>query len=72
MAARLGDWLGEATAGGRDLVVVSHGVAGRILRGLYAGLSREEALALDVPQDAVFRLEGGRVERIDADRTRPS
>lgn len=65
MAARLGDWLAEATAAETPLVAVSHGVAGRIIRGLYAGLDRDEALKLDVPQDAVFRLAEGRIERID-------
>ena len=65
LAARLGDWLGEATAAASPLVIVSHGMAGRVLRGLYAGLDRDEALKLDVPQDAVFRLAEGRIERID-------
>lgn len=62
MAARLGEWLAEAKG---PLVAVSHGVAGRVIRGLYAGLDRDEALKLDVPQDAVFRLAEGRIERID-------
>lgn len=65
MAARLGDWLAEATASEGPLVAVSHGMAGRVLRGLYADLNRDEALKLDVPQDAVFRLAEGRIERID-------
>ncbi len=65
MAARLGEWLGEATASEQPLVAVSHGVAGRVLRGLYARLDRDEALKLDVPQDAVFRLVEDRIERIN-------
>ncbi|MDP1631398.1 MAG: histidine phosphatase family protein [Caulobacter sp.] len=65
MAARLGAWLAEATATDMPLVAVSHGVAGRVIRGLYAGLAKDEALKLDVPQDAVFRLSEGRIERID-------
>ncbi|CAN1487520.1 phoE Broad specificity phosphatase PhoE and related phosphatases [Caulobacteraceae bacterium] len=65
MAERLGSWLGEATASDKPLVAVSHGVAGRVIRGLYASLDRDEALKLDVPQDAVFRLADGAVERID-------
>lgn len=65
MAARLGEWLTEATAAETPLVAVSHGVAGRVIRGLYAGLDRDEAPKLDVPQDAVFRLAEGRIERID-------
>lgn len=65
MAARAGEWLAEAAASTTPLVAVSHGVTGRMLRGLYAGLDRETALKQDVPQDAVFRLAGGTVERID-------
>jgi hypothetical protein len=37
--------------------------ARRILRGLYAGMSNAEILALDEPQDVLFRLEGGQVHR---------
>ena len=65
LAARLGDWLAEATASTTPLVAVSHGMAGRVLCGLYAGLERDEALKQDVPQDAIFRLAEGRVVRID-------
>lgn len=65
MAARLGAWLAEATSSDTSLVAVSHGMAGRIVRGLYAGLDRDEAQKLDVPQDAVFRLADSRIERID-------
>jgi probable phosphoglycerate mutase len=66
MMARLGAWLAEQAAEPeRRLIVVSHGVAGRLLRGAYAGLSKEETLRQDIPQDAVFRLFGGGVARID-------
>jgi probable phosphoglycerate mutase len=40
-------------------------VAGRVLRGLYVGLTKDEALRLPDPQDAIFRLHGGRIERLD-------
>lgn len=66
LAARAGAWLAEAAASPVPLVAVSHGVTGRVIRGLHAGLLREEALKLDVPQDAVFRLDAGGVERIDS------
>lgn len=46
-------------------IIVSHGVAGRVIRGLFAGLDPSEALGLDVPQDAIFRLENGEITRID-------
>jgi broad specificity phosphatase PhoE len=45
-------------------IVVSHGVAGRVLRALYLGLNGVEALRFDAPQDALFRLNGGEVFRI--------
>ena len=49
----------------RRVVVVSHGAAGRVMRGAYVGLTREAMLDLDVPQDAVFRLQNGQVDRFD-------
>jgi probable phosphoglycerate mutase len=64
-AGRLADWMAEAGDPGRRIVAVTHGVSSRVLRGLYACLPKDEALKLDVPQDAVFRLEGGAVARID-------
>jgi broad specificity phosphatase PhoE len=51
----------------RRVVVVSHGAAGRVLRGLYAGLPKETVLGLEVPQDAVYRLMGGQVDRFDCE-----
>ena len=49
----------------RRAILVSHGVTGRLLRGVYAGLPRSQILELDAPQDAVFRLMGGQVDRFD-------
>ncbi|WP_293676527.1 histidine phosphatase family protein [uncultured Phenylobacterium sp.] len=51
----------------RRLVVVSHGVSGRILRGVYAGLTQEAVTELDVPQDAVYRLQNGQIDRFDCE-----
>ena len=68
MMARIAGWLVEqAVEPERRLIVVSHGVAGRLLRGTYAGLLREETLAQDVPQDAVYRLSGGQIDRLDCE-----
>lgn len=68
MSARLTSWLDEQAAETeRRLIVVSHGVAGRLLRGAYAGLSREETLRLDIPQDAVYRLASGQIDRFDCE-----
>jgi broad specificity phosphatase PhoE len=66
MMARLTAWLAEQAAEPeRRLIVVSHGVAGRLLRGAYAGLPKAETLAQDIPQDAVYRLMAGRIDRFD-------
>jgi len=62
-AARLSEWLREQDAA-CALVVVTHGVVTRLLRGLYARLPREAALILPVTQDKVFRLSNGAVEEI--------
>jgi len=63
---RLQSWLDEALSDGRPRVAVSHGVAGKVLRGLYLGLDIEQSLKLDSPQDAIFRLDGGAIEKIAA------
>ncbi len=48
------------------MIVVSHGAFGRALRGHYSGLTPEQTISQDVPQDALYRLSGGTVARIDA------
>ncbi|WP_168074769.1 histidine phosphatase family protein [Caulobacter sp. SSI4214] len=68
MMARITDWLDEQVSEPeRRLIVVSHGVAGRLLRGVYAGLSKAETLRQDIPQDAVYRLMAGQVDRFDCE-----
>lgn len=61
-AERIGAWLAEQGPG--TVIAVAHGGVTRILRGLYAGLSRQAAMELPVPQDVIWRLEGGRIEEI--------
>ena len=59
-------WLdAQAAEPARHLIVVSHGVWGRCLRGIYGGLSIGETNRQPVPQDAVFRLHGGQIDRFD-------
>ena len=66
VAARISDFLaGLAPEPERRVVVVSHGASGRVIRGSYSGLSREAMLDLDVPQDAVYRLQNGQIDRFD-------
>ena len=45
-------------------VIVSHGLIGRIIRGVYANLSMAEALALPVPQDVIWHLHDRRIDAI--------
>jgi len=61
-AGRIAEWLTEP----RDepLIVVAHGIVTRVLRGLYAGLPRSEALRLAVPQDRIFLLADGTLGEI--------
>jgi probable phosphoglycerate mutase len=55
-----------ADLGADPVIAVCHGVVTRVLRGLYAGLPRDEALRLTVPQDRIFRLAAGTIEDIAA------
>lgn len=66
LTGRIGSFLADVTPGDR-LVVVGHGASGRVLRGLYGGLAKADLLALDIPQDAVFRLHNGQVDRFDCE-----
>ena len=68
-SARVAGWLDEHDEwDGRQRLVVSHGITGRILRALY---EREDPAGLwsspSPPQDAVFRLWRGAIYRLDED-----
>ncbi len=63
IAARMRGWLAEQQAHD-DLVVVTHGVASRVLRGLYAGLAEADTHDLEIARDAPFRLVDGRWEKL--------
>lgn len=65
LSRRLSSWLEDASRFDAPAIVVSHGIAGRVLRGLFLGLSKDEALMQEIPQDACFHLKGGRIQRID-------
>lgn len=68
VSGRLSSWLQELEPEPeRRIIAVSHGVSGRVLRGLYAGLPHETMGAQDVPQDAVFRLQNGQIDRFDCE-----
>ena len=64
MTGRIGAWLNDC--GEQQTIAVGHGLSGRIMRGIYAGLDREAMLSQAVPQDGVYRLEGGNLHFISA------
>ena len=65
VAARASAWLAEQAADAR-LIVVSHGLIGRILRGLYAGLSRQEISHMMTERHTtIYRLTGGVVQAFE-------
>lgn len=59
VAARLEDWLSDIR--GQTLILVSHGCAGRILRGIYAHMQKDLIHSLDESHDAIYLLENGTV-----------
>ena len=60
VAARVRTWLEETLESDR-LIVISHATAGRILRGLYAGLSQAAILSLEGEHGHIYRLSDGGV-----------
>lgn len=68
MAGRIGAWLDDLPPErDRKVIAVCHGVTSRVLRGLYLGMTAHDALQQDVPQDAIYRLAGGALERLDCE-----
>jgi broad specificity phosphatase PhoE len=61
---RTGAWLGDF-AGEGTRVVISHGITGRLLRGLYMGMAKADMGGLNQPQDAVYRLAGGAMTKLE-------
>lgn len=59
--ARVTPWLDSLEG---VVLAVSHGLVGRLIRGSYLGLAKDDALCLPVPQDVIWRLAKGRVEPI--------
>lgn len=62
LGRRLGAWLAECEPNEKT-IVVTHGVAGKVLRALYLGRDPADILSDDSPQDAYFVLTGGTAER---------
>lgn len=61
IAHRMASWLEELDEE-RPALVITHGMAGRVLRGLLLGGEGDPAIADDAPQGTIFRIENG-VER---------
>lgn len=59
---RVADWLSGISA---PVIAISHGLTGRLIRGVYLGMSRREMLELPVPQDGFYRLEHRTVTLIE-------
>jgi probable phosphoglycerate mutase len=62
--ARVTAWLREARV---PAIVVTHGLTGRLIRGSYEQLSKQDMLLLPVPQDGFYQLANGRSEFIQSD-----
>jgi broad specificity phosphatase PhoE len=45
-------------------ILVSHGVAGRVIRAIHLGLATSAAAGFDAPQNVLFRLEPAKVARV--------
>jgi probable phosphoglycerate mutase len=60
--SRAKSWISDVQ---RPTIALSHGLFGRIVRGVYAGLSRREMLELPVPQDGFYVLRDGTCTLID-------
>ncbi|EGQ8485718.1 histidine phosphatase family protein [Vibrio parahaemolyticus] len=61
---RLSSWL-SYVAHDEDIVVVSHGLTGIVLRGLLLGMDYTQVWQQDLPQDAFFIIEDGRITRVN-------
>lgn len=57
VAERLEDWLSDVQ--GQNIILVSHGCASRILRGIYSQIQKDLIYSLDESHDAIYLLENG-------------
>lgn len=58
---RVIEWLSDLQG---TVIAISHGLVGRIIRGAYLDLPRDEALGLPVPQDVIWRLANGQIQGV--------
>ena len=65
LTGRIDPWFASLTPEPeRRLIVVCHGVSGSFVRRAYLGLTQEETVAQDMPQDAIYQLSNGTITRI--------
>lgn len=68
--SRLQEVLRDAAAQPEQVILIGHGISGRLMRGLHADLPLSEALGLDAPQDVIYRLHrNGLVDAMPRART---
>ncbi|AOH85685.1 phosphoglycerate mutase [Sphingomonas panacis] len=58
---RVRDWLAGLVG---TVIAVSHGLLGRIIRGVHLGLPKAQALQLPVPQDVIWHLHSGKIDAL--------
>jgi len=66
VVSRLSAWLKDIQHV-PNVIAISHGLTGRVLRGIYADLKKEDALKLEVSQDVFFKLTDKTITRICSD-----
>ncbi len=66
VTARLAHWLSGLKPDDK-IIAVSHGIAGRVLRGLYLRADPDASMRGDSPQDALFLMTKGSIQRISSE-----
>lgn len=61
---RARSWLADVRG---PTIAVTHGLFGRLIRGVYAGLAKREMLELPVPQDGFYKLSEGKFRLIGSE-----
>ncbi|MGN7115759.1 histidine phosphatase family protein [Lysinibacillus odysseyi] len=59
---RVSEWL-HSIRHKEKVIVMSHGLTGRIIRGVYLGLPKEQSLVLEVAHNTFFKLSDRKIER---------
>ncbi len=65
VVTRVSSWL-DSIKNFPRVIAISHGLSGRILRGIYAKFEKTKALQLEVSQNTIFKLSNGAIESIQS------